>query len=225
MDFIHKIRVFVLYPLRRYFLEYYENEVYIMKNIREIVRGDIYCADLNPVVGSEQGGYRPVLIIQNDMGNMYSPTVIVAPMTSKPKRLEMQTHVLIEKIGELEKDSYVLLEQIRTIDKSRLHSYWGHISDESIAVVETALKKSLGLIPIKKSDDLEMCLCPACANAFYETNAYKLIRVDRFQIEKDTCTYCNVRQGYDYIIRKRKSNVSNKSNHGSCTFDGGRDHD
>lgn len=171
MDFIHKIHVFVLYPLRRYFLEYYENEVYMMKNIREIVRGDIYCADLNPVVGSEQGGYRPVLIIQNDMGNMYSPTVIVAPMTSKPKRLEMQTHVLIEKIGELEKDSYVLLEQIRTIDKSRLHSYWGHISDESIAVVETALKKSLGLIPIKKSDDLEMCLCPACANAFYETKA------------------------------------------------------
>ena len=103
MDFIHKIRVFVLYPLRRYFLEYYENEVYMMKNIREIVRGDIYCADLNPVVGSEQGGYRPVLIIQNDMGNMYSPTVIVAPMTSRPKRLEMQTHVLIEKIGELEK--------------------------------------------------------------------------------------------------------------------------
>lgn len=143
MDFIHKIRVFVLYPLRRYFLEYYENEVYMMKNIREIVRGDIYCADLNPVVGSEQGGYRPVLIIQNDMGNMYSPTVIVAPMTSRPKRLEMQTHVLIEKIGELEKDSYVLLEQIRTIDKSRLHSYWGHISDDSIAVVETALKKSL----------------------------------------------------------------------------------
>ena len=77
-----------------------------MKNIREIVRGDIYCADLNPVVGSEKGGYRPVLLIPHDMGNMYSPTVIVAPMTSKPKRLEMQTHVLIEKIGELEKDSY-----------------------------------------------------------------------------------------------------------------------
>lgn len=87
------------------------------------------------------------------------------------------------------------------------------------------MKKSLGLLPIKKNDDLEMCLCPVCANAFYETNTYKLIRVDRFQIEKDTCTYCNVRQGYDYIIRKRKSNVSNKDNHGVCTFDGGRDHD
>lgn len=90
---------------------------------KEIRRGDIYHADLNPILGSEQGGYRPVLVIQNNIGNQYSPTVIVAAITSKPK-LKMPTHVLIREMKELEKDSVVLLEQLRTVDKQRLADYW-----------------------------------------------------------------------------------------------------
>ena len=145
MDFIHKIRVFVLYPLRRYFLEYYENEVYMMKNIREIVRGDIYCADLNPVVGSEQGGYRPVLIIQNDMGNMYSPTVIVLAITSQyHKKKRLPTHVPIDGSG-LPVNSVVLAEQVRTVDKTRLSCYVGRVSTASMEAVDRALKISMGV--------------------------------------------------------------------------------
>ena len=91
---------------------------------REIRRGDIYYADLSPVVGSEQGGIRPVLVIQNNTGNAYSPTVIVAAVTSKPKT-KLPTHVILRDRKGLEKNSVVLLEQVRTIDKSRLREYVG----------------------------------------------------------------------------------------------------
>ncbi|HHV71282.1 MAG TPA: type II toxin-antitoxin system PemK/MazF family toxin [Clostridia bacterium] len=112
-------------------------------NIR---RGDIYFADLNPVVGSEQGGQRPVLVIQNNIGNEYSPTVIVAAITSKIDKAKLPTHVEIEasKYG-LEKDSVILLEQIRTIDKQRLISKLAHIDGEVLQKVDEALKISLGL--------------------------------------------------------------------------------
>ena len=111
-----------------------------------IRRGDIFYADLRPVIGSEQGGVRPVLIIQNDIGNKASPTVIVAAITSRKKKLRMPTHVPIKlEEGRLPKNSKVMLEQIRTIDKSRLSNYVGRIDKQSANAVERASLESLGI--------------------------------------------------------------------------------
>lgn len=112
-----------------------------------IKRGDMFYADLSPVVGSEQGGVRPVLIIQNDMGNKYSPTVIAAAITSQRTKSKLPTHIEIDsKNSGLKSDSIVLAEQIRTIDKSRLKEKIGHIDDnEIINKINNALGVSFGL--------------------------------------------------------------------------------
>jgi mRNA interferase MazF len=114
-----------------------------------VKRGDIYYADLSPVVGSEQGGVRPVLIIQNDIGNKYSPTVIAAAITSQINKAKMPTHIELsaEEYG-LNKDSVVLLEQIRTIDKKRLREKIGHLDAELMTSVNDALSISFGLVEI-----------------------------------------------------------------------------
>ena len=114
-----------------------------MTNVK---RGDIYYADLSPVVGSEQGGLRPVLIIQNDIGNKYSPTVIAAAITSKMDKTKLPTHIDIyaRRVG-LAKDSVVLLEQVRTLDKRRLKEKMGHLDDEMMGMVNSALAVSFGL--------------------------------------------------------------------------------
>ncbi len=111
-----------------------------------IKRGDIYYADLSPVVGSEQGGVRPVLIIQNDIGNKYSPTVIATAITSQINKAKMPTHIELEanEYG-LSKDSVVLAEQIRTIDKQRLKEKIGHLDDKLMTRVNEALEISFGL--------------------------------------------------------------------------------
>ena len=110
-------------------------------------RGDVYLADLSPVQGSEQGGIRPVVIIQNDTGNKYSPTVIAAAITSQTTKNKLPTHIEIDsKECGLKSDSVVLTEQIRTIDKSRLKEKIGHITDEKIIdKVNNALGVSFGL--------------------------------------------------------------------------------
>ena len=111
-----------------------------------VKRGDIYYADLSPVVGSEQGGLRPVLVIQNDIGNKYSPTVIAAAITSQINKAKMPTHIeLAAKDYGLNKDSVILLEQIRTIDKRRLREKIGRIDDGLMASVNNALSISFGL--------------------------------------------------------------------------------
>lgn len=109
-------------------------------------RGDIYYADLSPVVGSEQGGVRPVLIIQNDVGNKYSPTVIAAAITSKTSKSKLPTHIEVfaDRYG-LAKDSVILLEQIRTIDKTRLKEKMGHLDDAVMDRVNDAITVSFGL--------------------------------------------------------------------------------
>ena len=106
-----------------------------------IKRGDIYYADLSPVIGSEQGGLRPVLIVQNDVGNKYSPTVIAAAITSKMSKTKLPTHIDVpgEDAG-LAKDSIILLEQIRTIDKRRLKEKMGHLDDETMSSVNNAIE-------------------------------------------------------------------------------------
>ena len=111
-----------------------------------VKRGDIYYADLSPVVGSEQGGLRPVLIIQNDVGNRYSPTVIAAAITSRMGKTRLPTHIDIyaDKAG-LSKDSVVLLEQIRTLDKQRLKEKMGHLDDTMMSEINNAIAVSFGL--------------------------------------------------------------------------------
>jgi mRNA interferase MazF len=112
-----------------------------------VKRGDVFYADLSPVVGSEQGGVRPVLVIQNDIGNRFSPTVIVAAITAQIQKAKLPTHVEIEaKTHGMEKDSVVLLEQIRTIDKQRLTDKITHLDEETMRKVDEALQISVGLI-------------------------------------------------------------------------------
>ena len=109
-------------------------------------RGDIFYADLSPVVGSEQGGIRPVLIVQNDTGNRHSPTVIAAAITSQTGKARLPTHINIAggSVG-LTKDSVILLEQIRTIDKRRLREHMGRLDDKNMLLVDNAIAISFGL--------------------------------------------------------------------------------
>ncbi|ARD48013.1 PemK family transcriptional regulator [Sporosarcina sp. P37] len=112
-----------------------------------IKRGDVFFADLSPVVGSEQGGTRPVLIIQNDIGNRFSPTVIVAAITAQIQKAKLPTHVEITAARHgFERDSVILLEQVRTIDKSRLTDKITHLDDALMKKVDEALQVSFGLI-------------------------------------------------------------------------------
>lgn len=111
-----------------------------------VKRGDVFYADLSPVIGSEQGGVRPVVVIQNDIGNKYSPTIIISAITSQINKAKLPTHVEI--LGQehgLPKDSVVLLEQIRTIDKKRLREKIGRFDKEMMRYIDDALKISLGL--------------------------------------------------------------------------------
>ncbi len=114
-----------------------------------VKRGDIYYANLSPVVGSEQGGHRPVLVIQNDVGNKYSPTIIVVAITSQISKAKLPTHVEITtKQSSLEKDSVILLEQLRTIDKRRLKEKVSHLSEDIMGMVDESIKVSLGLVEV-----------------------------------------------------------------------------
>ena len=127
-------------------------ETYRKEDIR---RGDIYYADLRPVVGSEQGGIRPVVILQNNVGNRHSPTVIAAPITSKMGKPRLPTHVCLNThvnldapVPGLYRDSIILLEQLRTIDKSRLRDKLGSLGEDQMCKLDHALEVSVGLLPI-----------------------------------------------------------------------------
>ena len=129
-------------------IEIAQRQLYTKERKSDMIvrRGDIYYADLSPVVGSEQGGLRPVLIIQNDIGNKYSPTVIAAAITSRMSKTRLPTHIDIyaEEVG-LAKDSVILLEQIRTLDKRRLKEKMGHLDERKMDYVNTAIAISFGL--------------------------------------------------------------------------------
>ena len=112
--------------------------------MKQVKRGEIYYADLSPIVGSEQGGFRPVLVLQNDTGNQYSPTTIVAAVTSKREKAGLPTHIKIT-IDGLKTPSIVLLEQLRTIDKTRLGDYAGRLNKDTMGKVDHALITSLGV--------------------------------------------------------------------------------
>ena len=119
-----------------------------MKGIYKMTvkRGEIYYADLSPVIGSEQGGIRPVLIVQNDVGNKHSPTVIAAAITSQQEKAQLPTHISIDNAHSgLQKNSVILLEQVRTIDKKRLREKMGDLDEVSMDKVNKALSVSFGL--------------------------------------------------------------------------------
>lgn len=117
----------------------------MIKN-KEIKRGDVFNAKLNPVIGSEQGGKRPVVIISNDIGNRHSPTVIIAAITGmNHKKANIPTHVAVKDCEYLEKDSIVLLEQIRTLDKQRIGDYLGSFDKYSMLLIDEALAISIGI--------------------------------------------------------------------------------
>lgn len=170
---------------------------------RTYLRGDMYYADLGRGVGSEQEGYRPVLIIQNNTGNKYSTTVIVAAISSKVNvKAKLPTHYLLKAENGLELPSIVLLEQLRTIDKRRLENYIGRLDEYHIRRINRALAVSVGLIE-EMPKNLIMCLCPACANNFYGTGSYYLRRVNLKQVQRDVCTYCGQNIGYYYEVVKK----------------------
>ena len=161
-------------------------------------RGDIYFADLGQGVGSEQMGYRPVVIIQNDTGNKHSPTVVVAAVTSKvDAKAKQPTHCFIGAEYGLELPSIILLEQIRTLDKQRLEKYVGRLSKTHLNELNHAVAISVGLIPAQ--ENLVLCLCKPCADNFRLDGKYDLIRVMENQV-RDTCTYCNHRMGVEYEL-------------------------
>ena len=169
------------------------------------LRGDMYYADLGDGIGSEQNGYRPVLIIQNDVGNKHSPTVIVAAISSKVgAKAKLPTHYYIGAICGLQLPSVVLLEQLRTVDTKRLDAYIGRLPEQHIRGINHALAISVGLIaPVPQK--LTLCLCSVCAENFRNTGAFSLRRTDPQQAAKDVCTYCNHRKGVDYeVIPRRK---------------------
>ncbi len=187
----------------------------------EVLRGQMYYANLDPVIGSEQGGTRPVLVIQNNVGNSFSPTIIIAPITTRVKKLRQPTHIGIPPFFGLPQSSMAMLEQIRTIDKSRLGDYVGCLDDDVMDYIDEALGISVGLqdpaggesaqgqrpadeprddVP----DEMVLTLCGTCLRQFIYSPEHIVRRIDRTQT-KEPCMYCHVRNGYDYrIIHKKK---------------------
>lgn len=111
----------------------------------EIKKGDVYYASLNPIIGSEQDGERPVVVVQNNLANKHSPTIIVVPITTVLKKMELPTHIPISKNRFLKKDSMILVEQIRAIDKKRLKAYLGHLKPEQMKLVDNAIVNAVDL--------------------------------------------------------------------------------
>jgi mRNA interferase MazF len=171
---------------------------------RTTYRGEIYYAELDPAIGSEQAGNRPVLVLQNNIGNFYSPTVIIAPITSK-RKMWLPTHHLLVGAEGLESASIVLLEQIRTIDKQRLGRFVGALDRREMSGVDDALAVSVGLRQYEdggrtEGDSLLLTLCPNCARQFYNSPEYKIRRANPAQDVKESCVYCSSGRGFDFIV-------------------------
>lgn len=171
-------------------------------NLKEIKRGQIYIADLNPVVGSEQGGVRPFLILQNDIGNLHSPTIIGAAVTSNTAKDRLPTHVFVAPRECLRSKSIVLLEQVRTIDKSRLKRYLCTLDHSTMEAVNRALLTSIDL-RAPRYRPLTICVCPFCIRRFYDSNLY-FQRSLRFENEQYRCDICQKNPAQKYYVYGRQ---------------------
>jgi mRNA interferase MazF len=169
-------------------------------NKKTIRRGDMFYANLNPVIGSEQGDFRPVLIVQNNTGNTHSPTVVVVPITRNLQKSRLPTHVTIPQSCGLESDSLALAEQIRTIDRSRLSDYIGHIGGNVQAEIDNALSVCVGIERHRapKGEMLELSLCNRCENDFRDSG-YILIKKGWQEVKED-CDFCKVRMGLTFGV-------------------------
>ena len=165
-------------------------------------RGDLYYANLGQGIGSEQEGYRPVVIIQNDIGNTYSPTTIIAPISRQNNsKAKLPTHYPIEPIAGLAQPSIILFEQIRVIDKQRLERKLGTLPDSHIHAMNKALLVSVGILSSEKR--IRLCLCRTCANQLYGSGAFFMRRINPIEVETNLCSYCNRRRGFDYELTKK----------------------
>lgn len=190
----------------------------------KVLRGQMYYASLDPVIGSEQGGSRPVLVIQNNVGNRHSPTIIIAPITTRVKKPCQPTHIGIPPYFGLPQSSMAILEQIRTIDKSRLKDYVGCLDDDVMDCIDEALGISIGLNALASCeraqeqpavepqdgilDEMVLTLCGTCLKQFIYSSEHIVRRIDRTQ-SKEPCMYCHVRDGYDYRITHKKKRLGN----------------
>lgn len=167
--------------------------------MKEIKKGDIYIAEFDIGVGSEQNGERPVIVLQNDKGNLNSSTTIVAAITSKDKKDWLPTHIKLPDNCGLALPSTAILEQIRTIDRVRLVAFVGTIKRQDMKEIDRALAISLA-IPTRYRHSMLLTLCPTCRRNFEETPNKVVIKADYEQKYKDTCCFCNTRNGYDYVV-------------------------
>jgi len=138
---------------------------------KSIKRGELYSVNLSPVVGSEQGDTRPVLVTQNDVGNKFSPTTVIVPITSNLKKKRLPTHVVIPQSCGLDVDSLALVEQIRTIDRIRLGEYIGRIGGKVQEEIDAALAVCVGIDKnrSRKPKIHTLCLCPRCVSSFEDS--------------------------------------------------------
>jgi mRNA interferase MazF len=168
--------------------------------MKPIKRGDLYYTRLNPVVGSEQGDNRPCVIVQNDIGNKHSPTIIIVPLTCQLNKASLPTHVFIPRGCGLETDSFVLAEQIRTVDRSRLGRYIGRISDRLMDEVDAALAVGIGIEGRRspKGELFILTLCSRCERDFVESG-YVVVRKGWQKIKED-CDFCNTRKGITFGV-------------------------
>lgn len=191
----------------------------LLEKTTEFQRGEIYFCDFVRTGGSVQDGLRPALIIQNNIGNKYSTTLIVAPITTIIKKLNQPTHVFLGKRFGLPEDSMLMLEQISTVDKKEhIREYIGLIDDSEIMKkIDKTIMLSLGIKVNRKkleSDLLEslqhnredvlcVCLCHRCKQLFGD-NGYDVGQVMYAERIKDTCDWCGINKGFDYVIKSKK---------------------
>ncbi|MCL2546155.1 MAG: type II toxin-antitoxin system PemK/MazF family toxin [Oscillospiraceae bacterium] len=169
-------------------------------NRKQIKRGDMFYANLNPTIGSEQGDVRPVLVVQNNAGNAHSPTVVVVPITRNLNKTSLLTHVVLLKESGLEHDSLALVEQIRTIDRSRMTGYIGRIGGKEQAAIDTALLVCVGIENRRasKGEMMVLTLCFRCEGDFRDSG-YVLVKKGWQEIKED-CDFCKVRQGLTFGV-------------------------
>ena len=167
---------------------------------KQIRRGDMFYANLGTTIGSEQGKFRPVLVVQNDVGNAHSPTVVIVPITHNLNKKPLPTHAVIPQSTGLEHDSLALVEQIRTIDRSRITEYIGHIESKVQAEIDTALSVCVGIENSRssKGELLEMTLCSRCESDF-RSSGYILLKKG-WQENKENCDFCKVKQGLTFTV-------------------------
>ena len=164
-----------------------------------IGRGQVRYALLEPVLGCEQGGRRPVVVVSNDMGNRYGRTVVVVPVTTGAKP-GLPTHVRIGGQAGLKEGSIILCEQVRTIDKRRLGRHVGRLEARTMSLVDAALEVALGLA----REAQIIILCPKCASSFRDAGAFALRRTDPGAPAREACTVCSTKLGAEYVLMAKR---------------------